>query len=205
MNFAPVADVSTDPDDFIYDRAFGFDATATANYVSRVVKVMRTAGIASVLKHFPGYGDNVDTHTGIAIDERSYTTFESSDFLPFISGIEAGAEFVLVSHNIVKCMDPDLPASLSRPVHDILGEKLGFDGLIITDELSMDAVKAYADDGRVAILAIKAGNDMVVTTDYRTQIPQVISAVENGEIAESEIDERVFRVLKAKQGLGLID
>ncbi len=205
VNFAPVADVSTDPDDFIYDRAFGFDATATANYVSRVVKVMRTAGIASVLKHFPGYGDNVDTHTGIAIDERSYTTFESSDFLPFISGIEAGAEFVLVSHNIVKCMDPDLPASLSKPVHDILREKLGFDGLIITDELSMDAVKAYADDGRVAVLAIKAGNDMVVTTDYRTQIPQVISAVESGEIAESEIDERVFRVLKAKQALGLID
>ena len=85
------------------------------------------------------------------------------------------------------------------------GGTLGFDGLIVTDDLAMDAVKAYAQDGSAAVLSIQAGNDMVVTTDYREQIPQVIAAVRNGEIAESEIDAHVFRVLHEKQALGLID
>ena len=76
------ADVSTDSNDFIYDRAFGQDAQATAEYVSNVVKTMDAQGIGSVLKHFPGYGNNVDTHTGVAIDERPYETFQTSDYLP---------------------------------------------------------------------------------------------------------------------------
>lgn len=204
VNFAPVADVSVDPNDFIYDRAFGQNAASTADYISRVVKVMQTAGIGSVLKHFPGYGNNSDTHTGIAIDERSYESFTEADLLPFIAGIEAGSPFVLVSHNIVTCMDPNYPASLSPAVHDLLRNELGFDGLIITDELSMDAVEAYAEDGSIAVLAIKAGNDMLVTTDYQSQIAQVIAAVQNGEISEGEIDKHVLRVLTVKCSLGLI-
>lgn len=203
VNFAPVADVSTDPGDFIYDRALGQDAEATADYVARVVLTMQDAGIASVLKHFPGYGNNVDTHTGIAVDERSYESFEQSDLLPFIAGIEAGAPFVLVSHNIVKCMDEDYPASLSKKVHGLLRGELGFDGLIVTDDLAMDAVKAYADNGSVAVLALQAGNDMIVTTDYQTQIPLVIEAVRSGEISEDEINDHVFRVLHTKAALGL--
>ena len=91
VNFAPVADVSTDPADFIYARSFGQDAQATANYVAQVVGVMGEEQIGSVLKHFPGYGNNVDTHTGIALDQRPYETFQTSDFLPFQAGIQAGA------------------------------------------------------------------------------------------------------------------
>lgn len=205
VNFAPVADVSTDPNDFIYDRAFGQDAVATADYVAAVVGTMQDAGIASVLKHFPGYGNNVDTHTGIAIDERSYESFEQTDFLPFLAGIEAGAPFVLVSHNIVTCMDEKYPASLSKAVHDILRGELGFDGLVVTDDLAMDAVKAYADNGSAAVLALQAGNDMIVTTDYKEQIAQVLAAIENGELTESEIDAHVSRVLNAKAALGLLN
>ena len=205
VNFAPVCDVSTDENDFIHARSFGKDAQATADYITRVVPVYESAGIACVLKHFPGYGNNVDTHTGIAVDERSYETFETSDFLPFSAGIAAGAPFVLVSHNIVNCMDASLPASLSPKVHEILRGTLGFDGLIVTDDLAMDAVKSYAQDGSVAVLALQAGNDMIVTTDYRTQIPQVIAAVQSGEIDEREIDAHVYRVLHEKQALGLID
>lgn len=205
VNFAPVCDVSTDENDFIHARSFGKDAQATADYVSRVVPEYEAAGVACVLKHFPGYGDNVDTHTGIAVDERSYETFETSDFLPFSAGIAAGAPFVLVSHNIVNCMDDTLPASLSPKVHEILRGTLGFDGLIVTDDLAMDAVRSYAQDGSVAVLALRAGNDMIVTTDYQTQIPQVIAAVQAGEIDEREIDAHVYRVLYEKQTLGLID
>ena len=205
VNFAPVCDVSTDENDFIHARSFGKDAQATADYISRVVPEYESAGVACVLKHFPGYGDNVDTHTGIAVDERSYETFETSDFLPFSAGIAAGAPFVLVSHNIVNCMDDTLPASLSPKVHEILRGTLGFDGLIVTDDLAMDAVRSYAQDGSVAVLALQAGNDMIVTTDYQTQISQVIAAVQAGEIDEREIDAHVYRVLYEKQALGLID
>lgn len=205
VNFAPVCDVSTDAGDFIYARSFGKDAQTTADYIAKAVTEYEAAGVACVLKHFPGYGNNVDTHTGIAVDERSYETFETADLLPFSAGIAAGAPFVLVSHNIVNCMDASFPASLSPKVHEILRGTLGFDGLIVTDDLAMDAVKSYAQDGSVAVLALQAGNDMIVTTDYRTQIPQVIAAVERGEIDEREIDAHVYRVLHEKQALGLID
>ena len=205
VNFAPVCDVSTNPDNFIYARSFGQDAQTTADYIAEVVPAYETAGVACVLKHFPGYGNNADTHTGVAIDARPYTTFERSDLVPFEAGIAAGAPFVLVSHNVVECMDSAYPASLSAKVHALLRDTLGFSGIIVTDDLAMDAVKAYAQDGSAAVLSIQAGNDMVVTTDYREQIPQVIAAVRNGEIAESEIDAHVFRVLHEKQALGLID
>ena len=204
VNFAPVADVSTDPDDFIYDRAFGQDAQATADYVTAVVETMEAAGIGSVLKHFPGYGSNTDTHTGIAVDERPYETFLTSDFLPFSAGIAAGAGSVLVSHNIVTAMDDSLPASLSPEVHRILREELGFDGVILTDDLAMDAVDAYAADSSVAVLAVLAGNDMVVTTDYHTQIPLVIAAVEDGTISQELLGTAVERVLGWKYDLGLL-
>ena len=205
VNFAPVCDVSIDAGDFIYARSFGKDAQTTADYITRVVPVYEQAGVACILKHFPGYGNNADTHTGIAVDERPYETFETADFLPFSAGIAAGAPFVLVSHNIVNCMDDTLPASLSPKVHEVLRGTLGFDGLIVTDDLAMDAVKSYAQNGSAAVLALRAGNDMIVTTDYREQIPQVIAAVEHGELDEREIDAHVYRVLHEKQALGLID
>ena len=198
VNFAPVCDVSTDPKDFIYDRTLGQDANMTADYVRLVVPAMTEGGTLPVLKHFPGYGNNVDTHTGIAVDLRPMETFENSDLLPFQAGIEAGAPFVLVSHNIVTCMDADLPASLSPAVHRVLREACGFEGIAITDDLAMDAVQAYAKNGAVAVMALQAGNDMIITTDYRTQIPAVIAAVQEGTLDESVIDNACLRVLRCK-------
>lgn len=204
VNFAPVADVSTDPTDFIYDRTLGQGAVATAEYVRSVVAEMQNAGIGMVLKHFPGYGSNVDTHTGIAVDERPYESFAASDFLPFIAGIEAGADSVLVSHNIVTAMDADLPASLSPEVHRILREELSFEGVILTDDLAMDAVKAYAEDSSAAVLAILAGNDMIVTTSFAEDIAAILDAVADGTIAMEQIDSAVRRVLAWKYDLGLL-
>lgn len=204
VNLAPVADVSTDSNDFIYDRSFGQDAQATAEYVSNVVQAMGAEGIGSVLKHFPGYGSNVDTHTGVAIDERPYETFETSDFLPFTAGIQAGADAVLVSHNVMSCVDAQLPASLSPAVHQVLRDTLGFQGVIMTDDLAMEAVTAYAADGSSAVMAVQAGNDMIVTTDFQTQIPQVVEAVNNGSIDEAQIDQSVTRILQWKYELGLL-
>lgn len=214
VNFAPVADVSTDPADFMYDRAFGQDAQATADYVQTVVEAAGNVSfsegeacykIGSVLKHFPGYGNNVDTHTGIAVDERPYEQFLAEDFLPFQAGIEAGAGSVLVSHNIIQSMDGELPASLSPEVHRILREELGFEGVILTDDLAMDAVESYAQDGSVAVLAALAGNDMIVTTDFEVQIPLVIDAVRTGILPEETVDNAVRRTLAWKYDLGLLE
>lgn len=213
VNFAPVADVSTDPADFMYDRAFGQDAEATAAYVETVVTAAGgvSAGngdgvykIGAVLKHFPGYGNNADTHTGVAIDERPYERFLEEDFLPFRAGIEAGAGAVLMSHNVVVSMDPDLPASLSPEVHRILREELDFQGVILTDDMAMDAVESYARDGSAAVLAVLAGNDMIVTSDFARQIPQVVEAVNGGTIDKALIDRAVERVLGWKYDLGLL-
>ena len=206
VNLAPVADVSTDPGDFIYARSFGQGGTETADYVSAVTGQMTADGMGSVLKHFPGYGNNVDTHTGIAVDQRPMETFASADFLPFLAGFEGGGDLtsVLMSHNIVECMDPVLPASLSLAAHQLLRETLGFDGVVMTDDLAMEAVAAYAEDGAVAVMAIEAGNDLMITSDYRTQIPKVIEAVENGTLPEETIDVACHRVLTWKQAIGLL-
>lgn len=204
MNFAPVADVSVDSADFIYDRTFGKDAEATAEYISEIVSVMGQKNMIGVLKHFPGYGDNEDTHTGIVYDERSYDSFLNSDFLPFEAGIDAGADVVMVAHNIVYCMDDIYPASLSLKVHKILREELGFEGVIITDELSMDGVKDFAEDERIAVFAVQAGNDLLCCTEFETQIQAVIKAVENGEITEERINESVFRIILLKLKRGII-
>lgn len=206
VNLSPVADVSTSSGDFINARAFGQDAAATADYTAAVTAQMTADGMGSVLKHFPGYGNNVDTHTGIAVDQRPMETFEASDFLPFESGIAAGGGLtaVLVSHNIMTCVDDTLPASLSPAVHEILRDKLGFDGVVMTDDLAMDAVAAYAQDGAAAVMALEAGNDLVLTTDYRTQIPKVIEAVEGGTLDKAVIDTACRRVLTWKIALGLI-
>lgn len=204
VNLAPVCDVSVNPSDYIFARTFGKDAEQTAEYVKTVVETMNGSQMGCTLKHFPGYGNNTDTHTGMAVDTRSYETFVNSDFIPFQAGIKAGAGSVLVSHNIVKSMDEALPASLSPKVHRILREELGFTGVIMTDDLNMDAVRAAYGDETSAVLAVKAGNDLIISTSFDVQIPSVINAVKNGTVTEDRIDESVIRILIWKLKLGII-
>ncbi len=204
VNFAPVCDVSTDPADFINARAFGRDAAQTSEYVRTVVAQMLSDQIGMVLKHFPGYGNNLDTHTGIAIDERPIESFRESDFLPFRAGIDAGAQSVLVSHNIVTCMDAELPASLSPAVHQVLRDELGFDGVVMTDDLIMEAITDYTGGADAAVLAVQAGNDMLVSSDFVTQYNAVLAAVQDGTISADRIRESAIRVIQWKIDLGLL-
>ena len=205
VNLAPVCDVSTSPADFINARAFGQDAQSTSNYVRTVVEQMNADGMGMVPKHFPGYGSNVDTHTGIAQDDRPLEQFRSSDFLPFAAGIKAGAQAILVCHNIVSCMDDTLPASLSPAVHKVLREELGFDGVVMTDDLVMQAITDYNGDADAAVLAVQAGNDMLISSDFVTQYNAVLTAVQNGTISENTIRDAAVRVLRWKIQLGLIE
>ncbi len=204
VNLAPVCDVPLSEDNYIFDRTFSLNHEETAQYVSLVVSVMKNKGLGSTLKHFPGYGGSVDTHEDVSYDSRAYSAFENGDFLPFISGIESGADSVLVSHNIVECMDSEMPASLSKPVHDILRNNLGFDGVIITDDLIMDAITQFTDGENAAIYAVKAGNDLLCCENYDEAISSIVSAVNQGEISEEQIDDSVNRILKWKTDLNLL-
>ncbi len=205
VNLAPVADVSTNPDDYIYIRTFGQDATNTAEYISKVVGYDKEAGLASCLKHFPGYGNNVDTHGGIAIDNRSYESFTTNDFLPFKAGIEAGVPFILVSHNVVTAMDSEYPASLSKKVINELRNTLNFSGIIITDDLAMGAIDQYTQNNNAATLAINAGNDMIITTDFGDMYEEVLESVKNKTISEETIDKAVKRIIAWKYAYGLFE
>ena len=198
LNLAPVADVSTNPDDFINIRTFGSDATTTADYISKMVDYANNNKINSCLKHFPGYGNNVDTHTGVAIDNRSYEEISTNDYLPFKSGIEHNVPCVLVSHNVVNSIDSSLPSSLSKKVIDELRQKLEFSGIIITDDLDMEAVKAYAENNEAATLAINAGNDMIITSDFINMRSEVLESIKNNKIEEDTINKAVLRVIAWK-------
>ena len=204
VNLAPVADIPTNKDSFIYDRSYGKDAKATSEYVASLIKTMNSDNMISSIKHFPGYGDNVDTHTGIAIDTRDYSTFQNSDFLPFIAGIKEKAPTILVNHNIINCMDSKYPASLSENVHKILRNDLEFSGLIITDDLAMDAVKQYALNNEAATQAVIAGNDIIITSDFVNQKQEVLNAIKSNKISEDTINKAVRRILACKYMYGII-
>lgn len=193
LNLAPVADVSVNSNDFINNRTFNRDARDTAVLIGKMVNYANEVGISSSLKHFPGYGNNVDTHTGVAIDERSYENFLENDYLPFKEGIKNRVPTVLVSHNIINCIDSRYPATLSKKVIAELREKLNFSGVVITDDLSMDAVNSYVDDGSAAVLAVNAGDDLIITSDFVKMYREVYQAVTDKKIDIKTIDQAVKR------------
>ncbi len=204
VNFAPVCDVSFNSGEYMYQRTFGENVDETCTYVDLVVSAMKQEKIGSVLKHFPGYGGNGDTHKNVIHDTRSIEEFQTVDLLPFKAGIDAGADCVLVSHNVVECMDAEWPASLSEEVHRVLREDLGFTGVIITDDLMMSGVSSYVTDEESAVRAVLAGNDMLLSTNYTVQYQAVLDAVNNGTISQEIVDEAVLRILIWKRNLGLI-
>lgn len=201
----PIADVATDPQAFIYDRTIGQDAKGTSKYVETAVKAMKEAKIGSTLKHFPGYGNNRDSHVEIVTDDRPLAELRKNDFLPFEAGIKAGADSILVSHNIVSSIDPNLPASISKPVHDIIRDELKFDGVVMTDDMDMAGLADFISQEKAGLQALQAGNDLILSSTYQTQIPYIIQAVKDGEYTEEALDQSVQRVLAWKVKLGLIN
>lgn len=205
VNLAPVCDVPLTEGDFIYPRCFSTDAAETADYIRDVVGIMKDSGLGSTLKHFPGYGGSADTHKNMAYDDRGYDVFAARDFLPFEAGIEAGADAVMVSHNIVACMDADYPASLSPEVHRILREELGFRGVIVSDDLAMNAITQFTNGQNPAVAAVLAGNDMLCYGEFQASVDAITAAVAEGVIDEEQLDASVLRILAWKQSLGLLE
>lgn len=203
LNLAPVLDVPYDEGDFIYHRAFSTDVEEVKRFAKAYVLAFNEKNIGTVLKHFPGYGNNIDTHIGVAYDSRSLATLWERDVQPFQVGIENGTEGILVAHNVIEAVDPEWPATLSPKVIRLLRDDMDFDGMIITDDLVMEGLQAFATPEEAAVLAVLAGNDVLISSDFTIQIPAVIEAVEDGRISEKRLDESVLRILKVKLHLGL--
>lgn len=201
---APDADVATDPESFIYNRTIGLDATGTSEYVTKSVEAMNKNKIGSTLKHFPGYGNNKDSHVEIVTDTRPLSELQQNDFKPFEAGIKAGADSILVSHNIVNAIDPKMPASISKNVHQVIRKDLGFKGVVMTDDMDMAGLADFISQDEAGLQALLAGNDLVMSSSYATQIPYVIKAIKAGKYSEKQLDQSVERVLEWKAKLGLI-
>ena len=204
VNLAPVCDISNNSDNFIYDRSIGLDPQKTAEYVVRVQNEMKKHGMGSIIKHFPGYGDNADTHTGESIDTRDLDYLSRNDLVPFAAAIENGCDAILVSHNIIDAIDKDNIATLSPAVHEFLRNEMDFKGVIVTDDMAMGAVENI-DSGDAAVKAVLAGNDLIITSDLKTQYEAVLQALKSGEIGDNRLDESVCRVLLWKLKMGIIE
>lgn len=204
VNMAPVCDIATTPGSFMYRRSLGQDAQTVGQFALETTALMKAFGVGAVWKHFPGYGENADTHTGSAIDRRSLQELESWDLVPFAMGAMDNCEAILVSHNIVTALDDGNPATLSPAVHQYLRSTLGFQGVIVTDDLMMEAITQQYGIGEAAILAVLAGNDLLCSTDYAQQYTAVLEAVQSHRIDMDTLDAAVMRILRWKQSLGLI-
>lgn len=205
VNLGPVCDLADDPQAFMYQRSMGSDIQTVSDFVTGTVQIMGENSIGSALKHFPGYGNNTDTHTGMAVDSRTLDELAQRDLLPFAAGIQAGCDAILVSHTIVEAFDPSLPASLSPAVHQYLREDMSFSGVILTDDLVMQAITDTYGAGEAAVMAVLAGNDLLCSTEYATQYQAVLGAVLEGRIDIDVLNQAVRHVLQWKIDLGLLN
>ncbi|MFJ2261941.1 glycoside hydrolase family 3 protein [Streptomyces sp. NPDC087844] len=208
QDYAPVADVNVNPaNPVIGVRSFGADPEAVAGLVAAQVKGYQGAGVAATSKHFPGHGDTeTDSHYGFPVIEHTEAQWAELDAPPFRAAIAAGIDSIMTAHIMVPALDPaGDPATLSRPIlTGILRERLGYDGVVVTDSLGMQGVRTKYGDDRVPVLALKAGVDQLLNPP-KLDIAwnAVLQAVRDGELTEARLDESILRVLRLKAKLGL--
>lgn len=206
-DFAPVADVWTNKrSNAIGDRAYSDDYDEAAELVAAAVKGFHDGGVICCLKHFPGHGSTkTDSHDGAATVDKTLPQLRQEDLKPFMSGIAAGADMVMVGHLTVPTMD-DAPASLSHKiVTNLLRYDLGFRGVIVTDGLQMQALAQYTD-GEKAVLALAAGNDMLLEiSDVSGTVAAIEKALADGTLSRAALDESVLRILQLKLAHGIVD
>lgn len=211
INFAPVLDVNSNPDNpVIGDRSFSANPEIVSELGIQTMKGIQSENIIASVKHFPGHGDtSVDSHLELPTVNKSRTQLEELELIPFKRAIEEGAEMLMVAHILLPKLD-DYPSSMSKVIMtDFLREGLGYDGVIITDDMTMEAIEGNFDMGDAAIRSIKAGSDIVMVAHDYDKMFQVIeklkNAVEQGEISEERIDESVTRILRLKEKYGVED
>lgn len=212
VDFAPVLDTFSNPDNTVIgDRSFGSKPELVAELGAAEMKGIRDGGILPVVKHFPGHGDTaVDSHKDLPIVRKSEAELLKLELKPFQHAIESGAEAVMVAHILFPELDPDMPASLSEPIiTGLLRGKLGYGGVVITDDLAMGAIAKNYGASEAAIRSVEAGGDILLMAhsyDIAHQIYEaLLGSVRDGRIPESRVDESVARILKLKFAYGMTD
>ena len=200
INLAPVLDISNDSKDYIYSRSIGLSPELTGVFAQTVIDASKDSKISYVMKHYPGYGKNSDTHKSRSLDTRSMEEIES-DLIPFSKGIQSGGEAIMISHNIVEALDSDNPASISISNHNYLRNTLGFRGMVITDALNMGATEGIENMG---IKSLVSGNDILVTKNYKEDIKNILEGVSRGQVSSKYIRALAIKGIEWKISKGLI-
>ena len=232
MDFAPVSDVNSNPaNPVIGVRSFSDDPQIAADYVTSFIKGLDASNISAALKHFPGHGNvGEDSHTHLPCSDFDLEEIKNCDLIPFQAGIDAGADMIMTAHiqfpkieketyvSIEDGEEVNLPATLSRTIiTGLLREQMGYDGIVITDSMEMDAIAAHFDPIDAAVLAINAGDDILLCPadlyksqdtntfeSFETYLAALAARVEAGDIKEEELDDSVYRILSLKKEKGLV-
>ena len=207
VDFAPVADVLTNPDNqVIGQRSFGSDAQKVAGMVTSELQGLSAAGVYGTVKHFPGHGGTSgDSHDGAVSTDKTLEELMAEELVPFQSAIDGGVNFVMVGHISAPNVTGDnAPATLSKVlITDVLRGQMGYNGIVITDAMNMEAVAGFYNSDKAAVLAVTAGADMILMpADYNTAYTGILNAVNDGTITEERINESVTRIVKAKLAMG---
>ncbi len=212
MNFAPVLDIDSNPlNPVIGDRSFGDTIEVVSTMGLEMFKGIKEEGVIPVVKHFPGHGDtSVDSHIGLPVVDHDLKRIMDFEIVPFKHAIDNGADVVMVSHILMSQIDPEYPASMSSIViNDILRDKLKFEGVVITDDITMGAIEKNYNIGDAAVRSIKAGTDIILVGHNYEKAVTVFNAIktgiDTGIISIDRIDESVYRILKLKEKYGLED
>lgn len=208
LTFSPVADVNNNAaNPVINTRSFGSDAAQVGRFVAATVRGLKSTGILSTAKHFPGHGDTeVDSHIALPVVGKSWPDLVMTELVPFRAAIRAGVDVVMSGHIAVTALDPDsLPATLSKGVMEkVLRDSLGFRGLVVTDALDMGALVTRYGAGEAAVRAFEAGSDLLLMpADPVAAIDALVAAVRSGRVSRARLDRSVRRLLVLKERAGL--
>ncbi len=206
VDFAPVADVITNPDNqVVMKRSFGDDPVVVTNMAACVTEGLASQHILGTYKHFPGHGaTEADTHEGYAYTGRTKEELLETELLPFQNGIARGIPFIMVAHiSLPNVTGDDVPASLSPEIiNGILRGEMGYDGIVITDALDMGAIVQQYSSAETAVKALQAGADLLLMPeDFTAAYEGILDAVRDGRLEEAQIDASVGRILRVKLGL----
>ena len=206
IDFAPVADVNTNPENIVIGpRAFSDDPAVAAPMVTSYLQGLKDAGITGCIKHFPGHGDTTaDTHTGYAQSLKTWDEMKQCEMVTFRAGIQWGCQLIMTAHIAVpNVTGSTIPSTLSSIVlQDKLRGELGYQNIIVTDGMEMGAITQHYTSAEAAVGSIKAGVDIVLgPRDFIEAFDAVIAAVNNGTISEERINQSVRRILTLRLGM----
>jgi beta-N-acetylhexosaminidase len=212
VNYAPVLDIDSNPQNpVIGSRSFGSTAALVSSFGIREMEGLRASGIIPVVKHFPGHGDtSVDSHLELPVVNKTLRELQELELVPFAQAVKSQADAVMIAHILLPEIDPDHPATMSQAViAGLLRGRMGFDGVVITDDMTMGAILNHYDLGQAAVQSVQAGSDIVLVAHSSANAIMVLDmlkqAVASGVLSEERIGESVYRILTLKERYNLSD